>query len=200
MRESQTERFLLIGFILFAFFIVSPAPAAGTQTLISTLNSNWYHQLPKIYGDQIVWQDSDWINSYGIIYLYNITSGIETQITNNTTYTTNPAIYGNNIVWTDCGNYPACFNPSTLSQTASVIYLYNIPSRKDNPDLRRIGLPGLSCCLWKPDCLAGHKPDQQSFPDISQRYFSRFGSPGFKFSGQPGIPGNIREFGCMGGL
>ena len=114
MRESQTERFLLFCFILFAFFIVSPVPAAGTQTLISTLNSNWYHQLPKIYGDQIVSQDSDWTNSFGIIYLYNITSGVETQITNNTTYTTNPAIYGNNIVWTDCGNYPTCFNPCTL--------------------------------------------------------------------------------------
>jgi beta propeller repeat protein len=100
--------------------MVYPTTAAGTETLITTLNNGMKHQLPKIYGDQIVWQDINELNTMGIIYLYNTTSGIETQVSDSTDYNYNPAISGNNVVWTDCGSSSAC--------SPSAIYLYNISS------------------------------------------------------------------------
>jgi PKD repeat protein len=121
-RDSSGE-FIRIWFILLIliFFIVYPAPAAGTETLITTQVNGFNHQLPTISDDLIVWQDSDPFNNFGIIYLYNITSGIETQVTDNTSYTTNPSIYGNLVTYTDCGNDSSCGSGST-------IYLYNITS------------------------------------------------------------------------
>jgi beta propeller repeat protein len=118
MGRNLTGKFLLVWFLVLAFFIVQPTTAAGTETLITTLNNGMNHQLPKIYGDQIVWQDIS--GSIGIIYLYNTTSGVETQISDNTDYNYNPAIYGNNVVWTDCGSDPSC--------SVSKIYLHNISS------------------------------------------------------------------------
>jgi beta propeller repeat protein len=111
---------LLVCFLILATFIIYPSTAAGTETLITPLNNNWNHRWPKIYGDQIVWADINTISPIGIIYLYNITSGVETQVSNNVDYNYNPAIFGNNIVWTDCGSNSAC--------PVSTIYLYNISS------------------------------------------------------------------------
>jgi beta propeller repeat protein len=124
MGRNRTGKFLLVWFLLLilASFIICPTTAAGTETLITTLNNGMNHQLPKIYGDQIVWQDINAFNTLGIIYVYNITSGVETQVSDSTEYNYNPAIYGNNIVWTDCGSSSAC--------SPSIIYLYNISSGK----------------------------------------------------------------------
>ena len=99
--------------------------AAGTETFITTYNNNGFsHQFPRIFNDQIVWQDFAYDangNGLGIISVYNITSGIETQVTDNTTYATNPAIFGDLITYTDCGNDWTCSSGTT-------IYLYNITS------------------------------------------------------------------------
>jgi beta propeller repeat protein len=106
--------------LILVFFIVSPATAAGTETHITTHNNGMDHRLPKLYGDQVVWQDSISGTNVGIINLYNFTSGVETQITDNTSHATNPAIYADLIAYTDCGANITCANhPST-------IYLYNI--------------------------------------------------------------------------
>jgi beta propeller repeat protein len=65
---------------------------------------------PKIYGDQIVWTDGrngGSINEWGIpvgnwdIYMYDISTRKETQITTNASTQANPDIYGNRIVWED---------------------------------------------------------------------------------------------------
>jgi beta propeller repeat protein len=130
MGNTSTKKFLLFWFLLLILpsFIVCPTTAAGTETLITTLNNGMDHRLPKIYGDQIVWQDSISGSDIGIVYVYNITSGVETQVSDTTDYNYNPAIYGNNVVWTDCGSYNSCINPFTLSQSNSIIYLYNISS------------------------------------------------------------------------
>ena len=60
-------------------------------------------QIPAIYGDRIVWLD----NQDGDIYMYDLSTGKETQITNNPSSHGNPAIYGDRIVWEDYrnGNY-----------------------------------------------------------------------------------------------
>jgi beta propeller repeat protein len=121
MKSEEHVRLALIWLVLFsaAFIICPPSSASGTETLISTQGNGLNHQLPKIFNDQIVWQDSDTAITFGIIYLYNITSGIETQVTDNTSYTTNPTIYGKLITYTDCGGDSTCGSNST-------IYLYNI--------------------------------------------------------------------------
>jgi len=57
-------------------------------------------QIPAIYGDRIVWLD----NQDGDIYMYDLSTGKETQITNNPSSHGNPAIYGDRIVWEDWRN------------------------------------------------------------------------------------------------
>ena len=127
MGQNCAEK-ILIFCLIFIFpvcFIVHPAMAAGTETFITTYNNNGFsHQFPRIFNDQIVWQDFAYDangNGLGIISVYNITSGIETQVTDNTTYATNPAIFGDLITYTDCGNDWTCSSGTT-------IYLYNITS------------------------------------------------------------------------
>src|SRR5208282_3208100 len=124
MRPVLNKRLIMQFLILFSivFIISAPSSASGTVTLITTQINGYNHQVPKISNDQIVWQDSDQAtSSLGIIYLYNISSGVETQVTDSTTYTTNPAINGNFITYTDCNSDPFCGSGST-------IYLYNITS------------------------------------------------------------------------
>src|SRR5208283_1531998 len=128
MGRTSTGKILILCliFILPACYMVSPVTAAGTETLITTYNNGFYHQLPRIFNDQIVWQDLDPTSSFGIIYVYNISSGIETQVTDNTTYTNHPAIFGNLITYTDWGG-------CSLFCSSSMIYLYNITSKTRIP-------------------------------------------------------------------
>ena len=117
-------RKILIFYLIFMLplcFIVSSATASGTETLITTYNNGFDHTLPRIFNDQIVWQDEDPSPNFGIIYLYNITSGVETQVTDNSSFAIHPAIFGDLISYTDCGSDPSCSSGST-------IYLYNIIS------------------------------------------------------------------------
>ena len=62
---------------------------------------------PAIHGDRVVWQD--FRNGYtnADIYMRDIATGQETQITNNTAHQKWPVIYGDKIAWTDerNGNY-----------------------------------------------------------------------------------------------
>ncbi|WP_095642876.1 PKD domain-containing protein [Methanosarcina spelaei] len=74
------------------------------------------HQL-AIYGDRIVWTDSR--NGNSDIYMYDLSTHNETQITTRESYDFSPDIYGDRIVWNDYRNgngdiymYPA-FGRST---------------------------------------------------------------------------------------
>lgn len=128
MEGTSIGKFLIfsLAFTTLVCFIISPATATGTKTLITTYSNGFYHQFPRIYNDQIVWQDINPSNTYGIIYVYNITSGVETQVTDDTGYAVNPAIFGDLISYTYCGNY--------LSYgTSSTIYLYNIATTTRTP-------------------------------------------------------------------
>ena len=125
MKKTVTESPLTIFFLLIlaTSFVVVPAIANGTETLITTRTNGLAHEAPRIYDDQIVWGDRGLGSSgIGVIYLYNITSGNETEITDNTTYAKHPGIYGNFIAYTDCGVHPSPFSP------VCTIYLYDIAS------------------------------------------------------------------------
>ncbi len=65
---------------------------------ISANGSAWD---PAIYGDRIVWADCR-SGNYDI-YMYNLSTSKETQITNSPDWQTSPAIYGDRIVWEDDG-------------------------------------------------------------------------------------------------
>lgn len=77
------------------------------ETLITANNS--LQSQPAIYGDKIVWQDGrnggsykdgDLIGNWDI-YMFDLFTSTETQITINSSKQLNPAIYGNKIVWED---------------------------------------------------------------------------------------------------
>ncbi|WP_292391358.1 PKD domain-containing protein [Methanosarcina sp. UBA5] len=70
-----------------------------TETQITTSGSAYN---PDIYGDRIVWQDNR--NGNDDIYMYDLSTKKETQITTNASYKWNPVIYGDRIVWTDDRN------------------------------------------------------------------------------------------------
>ncbi len=74
---------------------------------------------PAISGDRIVW--SDFRNGNADIYMYDISTGDETQITTNVSDQYNPAISGDRIVWLDYRNGNAD------------IYMYDISADSEDP-------------------------------------------------------------------
>ena len=85
-----------------------------TETQITTSGSAGN---PAIYGDKIVWADDR--NGNDDIYMYDLSTKRETQITNNTSHKWNPAIYGDRIVWQDDHN------------AEWSIYMYDISTKKE---------------------------------------------------------------------
>jgi beta propeller repeat protein len=69
-------------------------PAEVNITQITTSGSAFN---PAIYGDKIVWEDAR--NGNSVIYLYDLSTSNETQITASDEYTYKPVIYGNKIVY-----------------------------------------------------------------------------------------------------
>jgi beta propeller repeat protein len=84
--------------------------STSTETQITTDEAD--QQNPDIYGDRIVWQESrnggsgDYWDPTGNwdIYMYDISTSTETQITINESRQIYSAIYGNRIVWADDRN------------------------------------------------------------------------------------------------
>ena len=74
--------------------------------------------MPVIYDDIIVWQD--WRYGGSDIYMYDLSTGKETRVTNVTRYRGPPAIYGNIIAW-EQGSYK---NPD--------IYMYDISTGQES--------------------------------------------------------------------
>jgi beta propeller repeat protein len=101
--------------ILFAVLLHAVA-FAGAEIRI-TIDPGWQY-LPAISSNRVVWYDNrnTGNQSYWDIYLYDVTTGIETKITSTPLYglLSAPAISGNRIVWADnrTGNWD--------------IYLYDI--------------------------------------------------------------------------
>lgn len=78
----------------------SRALTRGKEIPICTASG--YQQYPAIYGDKIVWQDKR--NGNWDIYMYDLSTKKETQITNEPHNQIYPAIYGDKIVWQDNRN------------------------------------------------------------------------------------------------
>ena len=84
----------------------------STSAKIQITNDEAEQQNPDIYGDRIVWQDSRNGGSENYwdppgnwdIYMYDISTQKEIQITTNESHQINPAIYGDKIVWQDSRN------------------------------------------------------------------------------------------------
>lgn len=72
-----------------------------------------------IYGDRIVWTDSR--NGNSDIYMYDLSTHNETQITTRKSYDFSPDIYGDRIVWNDYRN------------GNGDIYMYNLSTKKETP-------------------------------------------------------------------
>ncbi|MEN6442974.1 MAG: PKD domain-containing protein [Methanoregula sp.] len=118
MRKTGSGKFLekIIFLFLSAVLIAAPSIAAGTETLLTVHSNGLDYGEPRISGDQIVWHNLN--QNFGIVYLYNTTSGSEREITDNTSFATHPAISGNLVAYTDCAADPLCTN--------SAIYINNI--------------------------------------------------------------------------
>jgi len=90
-------------------------PTTGPRETRITTNAGLYENYwisPAISGDRIVWQD--YRNGYSDIYLYDISTGIESRVTTDSSSQYSPAISGDRIVWYDYRNGD------------SDIYLYDI--------------------------------------------------------------------------
>ena len=94
---------------------VEVPPVTGPQeTRIPTNTGAMYNYglYPAIDGDRVVW--NDYRNGNAEIFLYNITTGTETQVTTGTSYSYSPSISGDRIVYYGYRN------------ENEGIYLYNI--------------------------------------------------------------------------
>jgi beta propeller repeat protein len=113
---------------LFLILFLSVTSAASPTLVETQITTNESAQLyPAIYEDRIVWTDARngvW-DEYGNIanldiYMYNITTATETQITTNESNQSMPAIYGDRIVWQDERNGNSdiyTYDLSTLKET-----------------------------------------------------------------------------------
>ncbi|MEX0597584.1 MAG: hypothetical protein WD512_13920, partial [Candidatus Paceibacterota bacterium] len=90
---------------------------SGSETRI-TKSGTATHINPAIDGDRIVWQDDR--NNYFNIFLHDLTTGTESQITNDPNGQTGPAIDGSRIVWSD-----------SRSLDASDIFMYDLATSSE---------------------------------------------------------------------
>ena len=90
---------------------------SGSETRITT-SGTATHINPAIDGHRIVWQDER--NSHYDIYLYDLSTGSESRITNESNDQTEPAIDGMKIVWSD-----------GRSMDASDIFMYDLATSSE---------------------------------------------------------------------
>lgn len=86
---------------------------------------------PRINGNRIVWQDKRNGQDNWDIYMYDISSGKETQITTNESNQTNPDIFGDRIVWFDDRNIGKNVDENTYGHP--LIYMYNVSTFVETP-------------------------------------------------------------------
>jgi beta propeller repeat protein len=98
------------------------------ETQITTYKSDKFN--PGIFGDRIVWADNrnriNWANGTSDgnwdIYVYNLSTFKETQITTDQSCQNYPSIYGNRIIWVDSRN----------GDLERDIYMYDFSTHKES--------------------------------------------------------------------
>lgn len=113
--------------------------SSGEETQV-TNNTSW-QEGPAIHEDRIVWADmrnadltsDNWLEWNVDIYMYNITTGEETQVTTDGSNQFLPAIYGDRIVWEDYRNHDTMTDTDASLEVVwnSDIYMYNISSGEE---------------------------------------------------------------------
>ena len=163
--------------IAFALFLVlSTASTVAAESVSPTVTETYistsgFAYNPAIYGDKIVWQDDR--NGKTDIYMYDLSTKKETQITNTEQTDENPAIYGDKIVYSSYGDPEICiYNISTKKETRiniseyaenPVIYGNRIvyaSTRSGNTDVYMYNL------LTKKETQITSSPDAQTYPAI----------------------------------
>jgi PGF-pre-PGF domain-containing protein len=121
-KKSCSIVLTLTALALFLILVSSVASAYSVQSVSPTITeaqitANRSASCPAINGDKIVYQDSR--NGTSDIYMYDLFTSKETQITTKGSVWGHPSIYGDRIVWQDArnGNFD--------------IYMYNIPTKKE---------------------------------------------------------------------
>jgi beta propeller repeat protein len=115
-----------------------------TSTFIDITNDTAHQEYPRIYGDKVVYMDlklgdstlmGDW--NHAAVFIYNMTTGITTQIAGGDWIATFPDIYDNIIVWAD---YRDCSDPNNKDGLANVeIWGYNLDT---STEFQITNLPG----------------------------------------------------------
>lgn len=136
--------------------------------------------ISDIYGDKIVWADNR--SGNWDIYMYDLSTMKETQITTNPSDSINPAIYGNNIVWQDnrSGNWDIyaydlvthqqIHTTNNSDQVAPAIYGNNIvwtDYRNGQPDIYMGAINYLPVAAFTASPTSGKKPLTVKFTDKS---------------------------------
>lgn len=92
--------FSLLFFFLFSVLFVSGAPLTGTLTPLTIENSSVFPNEPAVSGDFIVWRDDR--TGDNNIYLYDISTGEERQLTDTSMYwEEKPVISDRFVAWQD---------------------------------------------------------------------------------------------------
>ena len=97
-------------------FPLDTTEQADSDKEIQTISSQGMSRTnAAAYGDYVVWEDNR--NGHSNIYLYQISTSTETQLTPDGSSQINPSIYGNNVVWEDYrdGNEPEIYMYHILS-------------------------------------------------------------------------------------
>ena len=131
--NKRAAIFFGIFFVIFLMTIgdATAVSAEGTRTRI--ISSDAHPKSLDIYRDRIVWADDrneegqvDNLSLYSShdenwdIYMYDLSTSMETQITSNNSTQSNPAIYDDKIVWQDLrnGNWDIyMYDLSTFTET-----------------------------------------------------------------------------------
>lgn len=81
-----------------------------------------------VFDNRVVWQDDRYGN--WDIFMFDLTTGIETRITDEPSYQVEPKIYGDIIVWKDLRNNEGALKDFPVDYNSD-IYLYNITTGQE---------------------------------------------------------------------
>lgn len=139
MINRQRYRVIVLSLLVLTGISVFPvfgAPLTGTLTPVSLGSPSLYHMEPGISGNYIVWDDRRTGDTD--VYLYDISTGIERQLTNGAEDKKNPAVSGHYVVWQD-NKYSGIGNGTDIVlhdlTTDTTLRIANLTGDQTNPSI-----------------------------------------------------------------